>query len=43
LEFARRALCVLDGLSMSLLSGSPQAVREDAVDIGLAELERPLL
>jgi AcrR family transcriptional regulator len=42
-EFARRALWFLDGLSMSLLNGSPRLSREDAVDIGLAELERPLL
>jgi len=41
-EFARRGLWFLDGLSMSLLSGSPRLSREDAVDIGLAELERPL-
>jgi AcrR family transcriptional regulator len=42
-EFARRALWFLDGLSMSLLNGSPRLSRRDAVDIGLAELERPLL
>jgi AcrR family transcriptional regulator len=41
-EFARRGLWFLDGLSMSLLNGSPRLSREDAVDIGLAELERPL-
>jgi hypothetical protein len=41
-EFGRRALWFLDGLSMSLLNGSPRLSREDAVDIGLAELERPL-
>jgi len=42
-EFARRGLWFLDGLSMSLLNGSPRLSRKDAVDIGLAELERPLL
>ena len=42
-EFARRGLWFLDGLSMSLLNGSPRLSRGDAVDIGLAELERPLL
>jgi AcrR family transcriptional regulator len=42
-EFARRGLWFLDGLSMSLLNGSPRLSRDDAVDIGLAELERPLL
>jgi AcrR family transcriptional regulator len=42
-EFARRGLWFLDGLSMSLLSGSPRLSRDDAVDIGLAELERSLL
>jgi AcrR family transcriptional regulator len=41
-EFARRGLWFLDGLSMSLLNGSPRLSREDAVDIGVAELERPL-
>ena len=41
-EFARRGLWFLDGLSMSLLNGSPRLSREDAVDVGLAELERPL-
>ena len=42
-EFARRALWFLDGISMSLLNGSPRLSREEAVDIGLAELERPLV
>jgi AcrR family transcriptional regulator len=42
-EFARRALWFLDGISMSLLNGSPRLTREDAVDIGVAELERPLV
>ena len=42
-EFARRALWFLDGISMSLLNGSPRLSREDAVDIGVAELERPLV
>ena len=42
-EYARRGLWFLDGLSMSLLSGSPRLSRGDAVDIGLVELERPLL
>jgi AcrR family transcriptional regulator len=41
-EFARRALWFLDGLSMSLLNGSPRLSRDGAVGIGLAELERPL-
>jgi AcrR family transcriptional regulator len=40
--FARRALWFLDGLSMSLLNGSPRLSRDGAVGIGLAELERPL-
>ena len=42
-EYARRGLWFLDGLSMSLLSSSPRLSRGDAVDIGLVELERPLL
>jgi AcrR family transcriptional regulator len=42
-ELARRGLWFLDGLSMSLLNGSPRLSRKDAVDIALAELERPLL
>jgi AcrR family transcriptional regulator len=42
-EFARRALWFLDGISMSLLNGSPRLSREDAVGIGVAELERQLV
>lgn len=41
--FASRALWFLDGLSLSLLSGSPRITRQDAIAIGTDELEQRLL
>jgi AcrR family transcriptional regulator len=42
-EFASRAVWLLDGLSLSLLSGSPRITRQDAIHIGTADLEARLL
>jgi AcrR family transcriptional regulator len=39
-QVARRGLWFLDGLSLSLLSGSPRLTRADAIEIGVEELER---
>jgi len=41
-EYARRGLWLLDGLALSLLSGSPGVMRDNAIEIGVSELERPL-
>ena len=42
-EFARRGCWLLDGVSLSLLNGSPGLSRRDAVRIGTEELERRLM
>lgn len=42
-QAVRRALWLLDGLALSLLSGSPRLTRADAVETGVAELERRLV
>jgi AcrR family transcriptional regulator len=42
-EFARRGCWLLDGISLSLLSGSPGLLRRDAVRIGTEELETRLM
>jgi AcrR family transcriptional regulator len=42
-SFASRGLWFLDGLSLSLLSGSPRLTRPDAINIGTDELQRRLL
>jgi AcrR family transcriptional regulator len=42
-SFASRGLWFLDGLSLSLLSGSPRLTRPDAITIGTDELQRRLL
>ena len=41
-QVARRGLWFLDGLSLSLLSGSPRLSRPEAIEIGTEELTRAL-
>ena len=42
-DYARRGLWFLDGLSLSLLNGSPRVARDEALGIGTSELARPLV